>query len=386
MDKKDRHFFKHDLGARNDEKIKKLRIKYKSSGYGAYMMLLEMLYESTDYMLEYDLESLAFDLRESKKFIKSIIEDFDLFVIEGGIFYSREVIRRMKRAEEKSEKARESISNRYKSDTKEAKTNIKNDTNEVQNEGNFDTNRTLNEGNFDTKEAKTNEKNDTKSKKNDTNCGQDKIREDKKREENNTLCERNEEDIGDESNTKPIQNHTEDCCLEVPNSVVLCENDIQTEYKPDSKSEEKVEVLDVETGEIIRVSKNKKDKKFQYHYDFSKRMTKLFDSWFLKMIADTPNKSNIYDVYDIWKHRLSEADRERCLELVDIYTGKYRTNRYSAVSYLEQRKFDDEVLHHIPNKASPVRAKSNMVERCFGSNEDNSAEEEELYKNGKMLT
>jgi len=151
MDKKDRHFFKHDLGARNDEKIKKLRIKYKSSGYGAYMMLLEMLYESTDYMLEYDLESLAFDLRESKKFIKSIIEDFDLFVIEGGIFYSREVIRRMEKSVQISEKRASSIKKYWNKD-----------------EG-------LNEKS-DTKREVLNEKSDTKS-------GQDKIRKEKKREE-----------------------------------------------------------------------------------------------------------------------------------------------------------------------------------------------------------
>ena len=39
IDKKEKHFFKHDLNARNDEKIKKLRIKHRSSGYGVYQIL-----------------------------------------------------------------------------------------------------------------------------------------------------------------------------------------------------------------------------------------------------------------------------------------------------------------------------------------------------------
>ena len=38
----------------------------------------------------------------NKKIIKSVIEDFDLFVVEDGVFYSPSLSRRMQKAEEKS--------------------------------------------------------------------------------------------------------------------------------------------------------------------------------------------------------------------------------------------------------------------------------------------
>ena len=78
----------HDFNISDDEKIMKLRIKHGIAGYGAYMMLLEMLYEMPDGCLEYDLDALAFDIRANKKLIKSVIESTDLFAIEDGIFYS----------------------------------------------------------------------------------------------------------------------------------------------------------------------------------------------------------------------------------------------------------------------------------------------------------
>jgi len=116
MAKMDARYFSHDSGARNDEKIKKLRIKHGANGYGIYFMLVELLFEATDYVLEYDLEALAFDLRVPKKIIKSVIEDFKLFVIEDGKFYSESLNRRVAKIIEKSKKGKESAIKRWDND------------------------------------------------------------------------------------------------------------------------------------------------------------------------------------------------------------------------------------------------------------------------------
>lgn len=85
-------------GTLNDEKIKKIRCKHGIAGYGVYMALLEMLYETPDCSLEYDLDLLVFDLRANKKLIKNVIEDFGLFIIKEGIFYSVEVSSKVEKA------------------------------------------------------------------------------------------------------------------------------------------------------------------------------------------------------------------------------------------------------------------------------------------------
>jgi len=127
MAKMDARYFSHDSGARNDEKIKKLRIKHGANGYGIYFMLVELLFEATDYVLGYDLEALAFDIRVPKKIIKSVIEDFKLFVIEDGKFYSESLNRRVAKIIEKSKKGKESAIKRWENYNTQ---HIKNDATE----------------------------------------------------------------------------------------------------------------------------------------------------------------------------------------------------------------------------------------------------------------
>ena len=88
-------YFNHDSNARNDEKIVALRIRYGAEGYGVYFMLIEMLQAAPGCTLEKDYKALAFDLRESARRIKSIVEDFGLFTpTDGGKkFYSERLIK-----------------------------------------------------------------------------------------------------------------------------------------------------------------------------------------------------------------------------------------------------------------------------------------------------
>jgi len=58
--------------------------------------------------LPLDYESIAYDLRMDSEVIKSIINDFDLFVIDGDIFGSNSIQRRLEERESKSTNARKS--------------------------------------------------------------------------------------------------------------------------------------------------------------------------------------------------------------------------------------------------------------------------------------
>lgn len=124
---KDAYYFSHDGNARNDEKLLAVRMKYKWEGYGLFWAIVEKLRESTNYALSKDYNLIAFDLRTEASIIKSLIEDFGLFVFteDGKYFYSERLRNSMEFKEAKSEKARESINKRwekYKSNTDEIRT------------------------------------------------------------------------------------------------------------------------------------------------------------------------------------------------------------------------------------------------------------------------
>lgn len=60
-----------------------------------------------------DCEWIAFDMRVEEDIVKSVINDFDLFVIEWDIFGSKSVETRLLERDEKSSKARDSARKRW---------------------------------------------------------------------------------------------------------------------------------------------------------------------------------------------------------------------------------------------------------------------------------
>ena len=116
-----KNYFPHDSGARNDDKIIRLRMRHKATGYGVYFMILERLRESSDYMSVKDYNMIAFDLREDASLIKSVIEDFGLFVFteDGKYFYSESLRRRMERKDSvtsrRSEGGKKGMARRWES-------------------------------------------------------------------------------------------------------------------------------------------------------------------------------------------------------------------------------------------------------------------------------
>lgn len=118
-------YFSHDYKARHDRKLVHLLMKRGVEGIGIFWCIIEMLYEEGGRISTSEYERITFELHASFDTVKSVIEDFKLFKIEGDHFYSVSVIDRLKQRSEKSEKARESIRKRWErsSDTNVERTN-----------------------------------------------------------------------------------------------------------------------------------------------------------------------------------------------------------------------------------------------------------------------
>lgn len=120
-------YFTHDYGARNDPKMINLQIKHGMEGVGCYWCIVEMLYENGgDIPLEY--ERISFVLRTNEETIRSIINDFGLFIFYDGFLSSNSVLDRIEIRNAKSIKARESVNKRWEEHRKNTNV-LKNYTN-----------------------------------------------------------------------------------------------------------------------------------------------------------------------------------------------------------------------------------------------------------------
>ena len=105
-------YFSHNYNTRSDSKIKKLLHKHGLLGYGLYWAIIEDLYNNAN-ALQLHYESIAYELRTDEDKVKSIIHDFDLFVIDGSYFSSNGVKRRLEQRNDKSVKASNSAKKRW---------------------------------------------------------------------------------------------------------------------------------------------------------------------------------------------------------------------------------------------------------------------------------
>ena len=109
---KDTFYFSHDYNARQDDKIKRLIRKHGMAGYGIFWAIVEDLYNNAN-ALRLDCEGMAFEYRVGEDMIESIINDFDLFVIDVDTFGSRSIESRLNERNEKSKKAKQSANDRW---------------------------------------------------------------------------------------------------------------------------------------------------------------------------------------------------------------------------------------------------------------------------------
>ncbi len=110
--KKETYYFSHDYNTRNDFKIKKMIMKLGYTAYGVYWALIEDLYNN-DNKIIFDLELMAYDFRLDEDVINSILNDFDLFIIDNGYLSSESIARRLELRDAKSEKARGNANKRW---------------------------------------------------------------------------------------------------------------------------------------------------------------------------------------------------------------------------------------------------------------------------------
>jgi hypothetical protein len=96
--------------------------------------------------MDLNYERIAFDMRTQSEVIDSLINEFGLFKIKNGKFYSESILRRLHERDEKSNKARESVLKRWNKESYK-------DTNVLQNE--YDSN-TIKEKKSKVKESKVN--------------------------------------------------------------------------------------------------------------------------------------------------------------------------------------------------------------------------------------
>ena len=115
FDMKESFYFSHDYNSRQDVKIKSLLRKHGIVAYGIFWAIIEDLYQNAN-ALPTDYEGIAYELRVDETLVKSIINDFDLFVFKDGMFGSLSVQRRIDERNAKSTKARDSAFARWNKD------------------------------------------------------------------------------------------------------------------------------------------------------------------------------------------------------------------------------------------------------------------------------
>ena len=106
-------YLQHQSNSFTDIKIIKMRSKLGMEAYGIFWALLELLFNEENKLCIDDYSVLAFSLQCDEDKLKSVIEDFDLFVIEDGCFYSKRLNDHIDTINNKSAKAKESASKRW---------------------------------------------------------------------------------------------------------------------------------------------------------------------------------------------------------------------------------------------------------------------------------
>ena len=107
-------YLQHQSNSFTDIKIIKMRSKLGIESYGIFWALLELLFNEENKLCIDDYSVLAFSLQCDTDKLKQVIEDFDLFIIEDGCFYSRRLNNHIEEINNKSNKAKENASKRWK--------------------------------------------------------------------------------------------------------------------------------------------------------------------------------------------------------------------------------------------------------------------------------
>jgi len=117
-------YFTHDNSMRNDKKLKAVRSKFGTEGYGVYCMLLEVLTEADLLYIQWnmlEIEMLAGDFGIDSEMLKEIVDYFDKINLvqlitnkeENQFLICRQLDRRLKQVFDKRKDAFEKWANKY---------------------------------------------------------------------------------------------------------------------------------------------------------------------------------------------------------------------------------------------------------------------------------
>lgn len=118
--------FRHDYGARNDPKIRKMISRLGPAAGWAWWVAVEELYEQGGRLPLESIPELAYDAHVEESLMKSVICDYGLFRLEKKEFYSPRVDFELKDKERRSEAAQKTANARWereKAKNKDAKEN-----------------------------------------------------------------------------------------------------------------------------------------------------------------------------------------------------------------------------------------------------------------------
>lgn len=90
----------HNSNSRNTPNLLDVRMKHGMAGYGIYFCLIEMLAEVEKHSLKRDYAKIAFDLRVDVEIVRSVVEDFSLFILSRSQFESEELNNELRSVEE----------------------------------------------------------------------------------------------------------------------------------------------------------------------------------------------------------------------------------------------------------------------------------------------
>ena len=116
-------YFSHDVNSRHDPKIKNMLFYFRKESQEKaqaavciYWWIIEDMHQES-YKIS-DLEAYADDYRCDVEFLKTILDKFDLFRIENDCYISNRVLRNIQEQSEKTQKAKEAVSKRWKNHKK----------------------------------------------------------------------------------------------------------------------------------------------------------------------------------------------------------------------------------------------------------------------------
>lgn len=114
-------FFRHFVNARQDEKIIQLLRKEQWQGYGIYWALLEFLTPIKDHKAKTEYDAIAWDLRVDEEIIKRIVENYGLFVVKNGYFWSKSLTSQLDETAENIKRKKAAASRAGKSSAEKRK-------------------------------------------------------------------------------------------------------------------------------------------------------------------------------------------------------------------------------------------------------------------------